>query len=380
MTEVLIGRPTKATIDLDALSFNLRSVRSFIGHEIQVMAVVKADGYGHGAVECARRLSREGVDWFGVALPEEGFELREAGIREPILCLGSFWLGQESLIIEHRLTPVIFEIEKAVLLNAEALRQGKIVDIHVKIDTGMGRIGVRYDEVEEFASRLTEFTSLKVDGLMTHFAAADDLSSDFTEQQIARFDRAVGVFRQNGSDPTYIDLANSPGAIAHPDSRRNLVRLGGVLYGLGGDVLPSGIEKPELLPVISVTSDIALIKRVPKGESIGYGRTFFAERDSLIASVPIGYHDGFARNLSNRAHVIVNGQLVPVVGRVSMDWITLDITDIKAVSVGTPVTIIGSDQNVSITAEDFARILSTISYEVTCGISARVPRIFKEKE
>ncbi len=380
MTDVMFGRPTKATIDLDALSFNLRSVRSFIGHDVKVMAVVKADGYGHGAVECARRLSREGVDWFAVALPEEGLELRQAGICEPILCLGSFWSGQESLIIEHRLTPVIFELEKAELLNAEALRRGKSVDIHVKIDTGMGRVGVRYDNVSEFVSRLTEWSSLNVDGLMTHFAVADDLNSDFTEQQIERFDISVEAFRKSGYDPTYIDLANSPGAIAHPDSRRNLVRLGGLLYGLGGDVLPGGIEKPELLPVMSITSEIALIKSVPAGESIGYGRTFFTERDSLIASVPIGYHDGFARNLSNRASVIVNGQVVQVVGRVSMDWITLDITDIKGCKVGTPVTIIGSDQTISIKAEDLARILSTISYEITCGISKRVRRIFKEKQ
>lgn len=373
-------RPTKAVIDLNALGFNFRSVRSFVGDAVKYLAVVKADAYGHGAVECSRRLEAEGIDWLGVALPEEGVELREASITSPILCLGSFWHGQESLLIDNNLTPVIFAIERADSLNAEAARRGVTVDVHVKIDTGMGRIGVRYDEAEKFAHELKQFTNLNVDGVMTHFAVADDLGQKhFTNQQISRFKWAVEVFKLRGFAPTYQDLANSPGAIAHSNSLGNMVRLGGVLYGLGGDVLPAGIDKPELRPVMSVLSEIAFIKQLEKDESIGYGRTFATTRDSTIASVPIGYHDGYARGLSNQGGVIVNGKHVPVVGRVSMDWVTIDITDIQGAVVGTPVTIIGSEQDAVIRAEDIAAMLSTISYEITCGISARVPRTYKEK-
>ena len=374
------SRPTKAVIDLDALAFNFRSVKSFIGDRVKYLAVVKADAYGHGAVECSRTLEAEGIDWLGVALPEEGVELREAGITSPILCLGSFWPGQESLIIDNTLTPVIFAIERAESLNAEAARRAIVVDVHVKIDTGMGRIGVRYEDVEQFATELKRSTNLNVDGVMTHFAVADDLGqNDFTNQQISRFNWTVETFKQHGAAPTYLDLANSPGAVAHSNALGNMVRLGGVLYGLGGDVLPAGIDNPELRPVMSVRSEIALIKQVAEGDSIGYGRTFVAERDSVIASVPIGYHDGYARSLSNQGSVIVNGKIAPVVGRVSMDWVTIDITDIDDVKAGTPVTVIGAEQDVSIKAEDIAAMLSTISYEVTCGISARVPIIFEEK-
>lgn len=374
------NRPTRAVIDLDALAFNFQSVRSFVGDTVKYMAVVKADAYGHGAVECSIRLEKEGIDWFGVALPEEGVLLRKAGITSPILCLGSFWSGQESMIIDHNLTPVIFDIDKARSLNSTLAEQGKIINVHVKVDTGMGRVGVRPEHVKSFAKELSILTNLNIDGVMTHFAVADDLSqNDFTDSQISSFNLAVTAFRQQGFNPTYLDLANSPGAIAHSNARGNMVRLGGVLYGLGKDVLPTCIDKPDLRPVMSVISQIAFIKSVSKGESIGYGRTFVAERDSIIASVPIGYHDGYARNLSNQSNAIVLGEFSPVIGRVSMDWITIDVTEIKNAVVDTPVTLIGAEQEVSIKAEDLAAILSTISYEVTCGISSRVPRIFKGK-
>ncbi|MBK7934355.1 MAG: alanine racemase [Pyrinomonadaceae bacterium] len=374
------ARPTRCVIDLDALAFNFRSVRSFVGDTIKYLAVVKADAYGHGSIECSRRLEAEGIDWFGVALPEEGVELRDAGITSPILCLGSFWPGQESLMIEKNLTPVILTIDKARSLNAEAAKIGRIVDIHVKIDTGMGRVGVRYDKAEQFASEITKLPNLNIEGIMTHFAVADDLGqNDFTNQQISRFNWAVEAFKQYGSTPAYLDLANSPGAVAHTNTLGNMVRLGGVLYGLGGDVLPVEIEKPELKPVMSVVSEIAQVKSVETGESIGYGRTFIAGRDSVIASVPVGYYDGYPRGLSNQGSMIVKGKIAPVIGRVSMDWVTIDVTDIDDADVGTPVTVIGSERDLSIKAEDIAAMLSTISYEVTCGISARVPRIFKEK-
>lgn len=373
-------RPTWAEIDLDNLAFNFHSSKKFIG-DVEYMAVVKADAYGHGAVECASRFEAEGVDWFGVAIVEEGVELREAGIRKPILCLGGCWPGQEDMVIGHDLVPVVYRLDQAERLNAAVASHNILIPVHVKIDTGMGRIGARFDELEAFADRLRNLTNLKIDGLMTHFAVADRLDeNDFTELQMKRFDEAVSLFRRRGFDPKYLDLANSPGAVAHPSSRSRMVRLGGILYGLGGDVLPAGIDKPELMPVMSLHTEISMLKNVPAGETLGYGRTFRTERDSIIGTIPIGYHDGFSRSLSNNGQVIVNGQFALIVGRISMDWTIIDVTEIGDVKIGDRVTLIGSQDALSITAEEIAEILGTISYEVTCGIDRRVRRIYKKQE
>ena len=373
-------RPTAALIDLDALAFNFQSSKQFIGNDLKYMAVVKADAYGHGAPECALRLEAEGVDWFGVAIPEEGVELRQAGVTRPILCLGSFWPGQEELIVEHHLTPVIFDKHIADLLNKYAAGAGIDIDIHVKIDTGMGRVGVRYEKAAEFAATLKRFENLHINGLMTHFASAEDpAENEFTKVQIERFDAILDQFLNAGHSPEWIDLANSPGAIRHPDSRGNMVRLGGALYGLLDDILTPDTKAPELKPVLSLRSEIAHIKQIAAGESLGYGRTFFTQRDSLIALVPVGYADGYPRNDSDRGHVCVNGQAAPVVGRISMDWTLVDVTDVPTAAVGDDVLLIGKANGCSITAADIAREIDTIGYEITCGISPRVPRIFKEK-
>lgn len=375
MPEPTLQRPTWAEINLDNLSLNLESVRAFIGKDIACMAVVKANGYGHGAVECSRRLEADGVDWFGVALPEEGVELRNAGIRKPILCLGSFWHGQEDLLLEHDLTPVVYRLENAEWFDAAAKRKGRTVNIHVKVDTGMGRIGVRFEETVEFAEQLKRFSNLNIEGVMTHFASADNLAeNEFTADQMRKLNESAEIFREKGFRPKYVDSANSPGAIAHPDSRGNMVRLGGVLYGLGGDVLPKDIDKPELRPVLSLMTQIAHIKSMPLGTSLGYGRTFVTDRNSLIATVPIGYQDGLPRSLSNCGRAIIKGTFVPIVGRISMDWTILDVTDIPCVKVDDRVVLIGEQGGLAIKAEDLAAETGTISYEITCGIDGRVPR------
>ncbi|MCY7345983.1 MAG: alanine racemase [Pyrinomonadaceae bacterium] len=375
MLETFASSPTWAEINLDNLAFNFHSVKKFIGEKIEMMAVVKADAYGHGAVCCAKRLEKEGIEWLGVALPEEGLELRESGVKTPILCLGSFWAGQEKLLLENRLTPVIYQLEIADLFNRAAVEMNVIADVHIKIDTGMGRIGVRFDEAAEFAERFREFRNLRVDGIMTHFAAADNLSeNNFTNEQINRFDCAAAIFEARGFRPTYKDLANSPGAVAHQNSRRNLVRIGGILYGLGGDVLPEGISKPELKAVMSLHTRITHLKRVPKGETLGYSRMFKTAKDSLIATVPIGYHDGYSRSLTNIGRVIVNNFYVPVVGRISMDWTILDVSDVPNVKVNDEVILIGANGDLKVTAEELARETTTISYEITCGINRRVTR------
>ncbi len=372
-------RPTWTEINLDNLAFNFKSVKQFVGAKLNYMAVVKADGYGHGAVNCARRLEQADIDWFGVALPEEGLELRENGIKKPILCLGSFWAGQENLLLENDLTPVIYRLDIAEKFNRAANDKKTIADVHIKIDTGMGRIGVRFDEVKDFAESLKKFTNLRVDGIMTHFATADNLSeNDFTNEQIRRFDEAVLIFEEKGFRPRYKDLANSPAAVAHQNSRGNLVRIGGILYGLGDDVLPKEIEKPALKPVLSLHTRIAYLKKVPKGETLGYSRSFTTEKDSLIATLPIGYQDGITRRLSNKGRVLINGSFAPIVGRISMDWTILDVTDIPNVKINDEVILIGEENDKKITAEELARLTETISYEITCGIDRRVTRKYRQ--
>jgi alanine racemase len=359
------------------LAANFHATKEFVGRDLKYMAVVKADGYGHGAVECAQRLEKEGIDWFGVALPEEGVQLRHAGIRKLILCLGSYWEGQENLLLSNDLTPTIFRLDLAERFNNAAKERGLVADVHIKIDTGMGRVGVRYDEVREFADRLKSFENLRVGGLMSHLAAADDLGQDeFTNEQVRRFNECVEIFHEKGFRPSYRDLANSPGAVGHPNTRGNMVRIGGILYGLGGDILPKEIAKPVLKPVMSLYSRIALLKKVPAHETLGYSRTFETARESVIATVPIGYQDGYIRLLSNTGRALVNGRYAPVAGRVSMDWIMLDVTDIPGCQLGDKVTLIGQENGSAVTAEELAQKTGTISYEVTCGISARVPKIY----
>lgn len=374
-----INRPTWTEINLDNLAFNFKSIKKFVGANLEYMAVIKADGYGHGAVNCAKKLEHEGIDWFGVALPEEGLDLRENGITKPILCLGSFWAGQENLLLENDLTPVIYRLEIAEKFDRAAKDKNKIADVHIKIDTGMGRIGVRFDEVSEFAESLKKFTNLRVAGIMTHFANADDLSeNEFTNKQIKRFETAVAIFEEKGFRPVYKDLANSPAAVAHQNSRGNMVRIGGILYGLGDDVLPKEVEKPLLKPVLSLHTRIAHLKKVPKGETLGYSRTFETKKDSLIATIPIGYQDGLSRTLSNKGRVLINGKFARIVGRISMDWTILDVSDILNIKINDEVVVIGKQNNLKITAEELAKLTDTISYEITCGINRRVTRTYVE--
>lgn len=372
-----MNRPTLAEINLENLAFNYKSIKSFVGDGVKFMAVVKADAYGHGAVRCARRLQEEGVDWFGAALPEEGLELRQNGIEKPILCFGSFWDGQENLLLENDLTPVVFRLELLEKLNLAAKLQNKIADVHIKVDTGMNRVGVRFDEFGEFAEKLKSFRNLRIDGLMTHFANADDLAQkDFTNLQIKRFNESAEILKEKGFRPRFLDMANSPGAVAHPRSRGNLVRIGGIIYGLGDDVLPKNIEKPELKPVMTLRTKIIFLKTVPKGETLGYSRTFETGRDSLIATIPIGYHDGYPRALSNLGKVIVNGAWAKIAGRISMDWTLLDVTDVPNAKVGDDVILIGESDGLKIKAEDLAIQSKTISYEITCGINQRIEKVY----
>lgn len=388
-------RPTWAEIDLDALASNFHVIKRRIGSRVKVMAIVKANAYGHGAVECARRLAHEGADWFGVALPEEGVELRTSGITQPILCLAGFWKGQAAACIQERLVPVVYRLDMIEAFNSAARDAGIIADVHVKIDTGMGRLGVRFDNATEFADALKRFENIRVDGLMTHFAAADDPSCEtLTVDQIARFENVAKLFRSYGHKPRYMHSANSAGIFSHPEALGNMVRPGGVLYGLWRDILPPATENNQLRPVMALRSRITFLKWVPQGETIGYGCTFEASRKTLVATVPIGYDDGYMRGLSNRSHVIVRGAYAPVVGRISMDLTLLDVTGVAGVQLHDQVTLLGlgpkpdpkrglgpavsasaqNEEQLAVNAEELAKIAGMLSYEVTCGVGQRVPK------
>lgn len=376
--EVSAHRPTWAEIDLDALASNFRIVRERVGHGVKVMAVVKANAYGHGAIECARRLAAENADWFGVATPEEGLELRTAGIEQPILSLGGLWEGQAPLCLKHSIVPVVYRLDTIEAIDRAAADARKIADVHLKIDTGMGRLGVRHDEIDQFADALRAYKHIRVDGLMTHFAAADIPDREpFTKLQLNRFRQAVKTLRQRGHSPSFEDAANSAATLGLPESWGNMVRPGGVLYGLWRDILPSNIDGSHLRLVMSLRSRITMLKRVHPGETLGYGCTFEAEKEMIVGTLPIGYNDGYMRRLSNQGRVIVRGTFAPVVGRVSMDLTIVDVTGVEGVALDDEVTLIGEDGGLAITAEELAQTAGTLSYEITCGISGRVPRRYE---
>jgi alanine racemase len=374
-------RPTWAAINLDALAANFHIVNDRVGADVKVMGVVKANAYGHGAVECARRLALEGADWFGVALPEEGIELRDAGITQPVLCLAGFWEGQAAACLQHKLVPSVYRIDMLEAIDLAARERGEVADVHVKIDTGMGRLGIRFDELSDFIDALPRFKNIRIDGLMTHFAAADEPScGPLTQDQIQRFDQSVAAFREHGYEPAHRHLANSAGIFGQPAARGNMVRPGGVLYGLWRDILAPPDRDQRFQPVMSLHSRISLLKWVPAGETVGYGCTFEASSKTMVATVPVGYHDGYMRALSNRGHAIIRGVAATVIGRISMDLTLIDVTGVPGVELGDDVILMGRDAGLSITAEELARTAGTLSYEVTCGISERVPRVYVNRK
>jgi alanine racemase len=369
-------RPTWAAISLSSLAHNYRTLKRHVGERVQLMAVVKANAYGHGAIECARALEETGADWFGVALVEEGVALRRAGVHRPIFCLGGFWRGQGEAVVAYELTPALFSLPAAEELDARARAQGRTVSFHLKVDTGMGRLGIPVAEVAPFARALSQFKNLRFDGLLTHFAEADALESDYTEIQIEQYCEALHALHELGIHPTYQHLANSAGIHAHRSAWGNLARAGATLYGLVRDVLAPIPEPFAVQPVMSLHSRVVFLKSVPAGTSLGYGRTFVTERESRIATLPIGYADGLRRALSNQGNVIIRGQLAPIVGRVSMDLTLIDVTEAPEVAMGDEAVLIGERDGLRISAEDIAEQCDTISYEVVCGISARVPRVY----
>jgi alanine racemase len=366
-------RPTWAEIDLRAFDRNLAALAGGLPAGTKLIAMLKADGYGHGALELARRCRPEQVAMIGVALVEEALELRRAGIALPILVLGPLNAAQVRIALEHDVTLGVPGPEELALV-AEAARE-RDVAIHLKLDSGMGRMGSVESELPRVAELLRSAPRLRVEALYTHFANAGDVHDPFTDQQLARFEAMVAQLREAGIEAPKHHVANSA-ATVRGITPGDYARTGIALYG--AEALDA--QSPRLEPVLRWRTAIGRLKELPAGHAVGYGTTFHTARPSRIATLPVGYADGYPRDLSNRGEMLVRGQRAPVVGRVSMDLVTIDVTDIADATVGDEVVLLGRQGSEEIAVEELAAKLDTISYEVFCSIGARVPRVYRDGE
>jgi alanine racemase len=369
-----LHRPTWAEVDLDALSSNVAEVRRRTASR-PILAVVKADAYGHGAPRIARALEEDGVAAFGVALPEEGVELRAAGVRASILVLGGFAPPQAELLLAHDLTPAIFRPDQVEALARAARSRGTRARAQIKIDSGMGRLGVPAADLAGFLPVLVSAASyVSLSGAFSHLAVADDPRDPYTSRQIEVFRESLETIRTAGLGPEEIHLANSAAVIDHSPAWLTQVRPGIILYGYP----PSDRMTPvPLRPVLSLRSRIIYMKAVPTGASLGYGRTFTTSRTSRIATLAIGYDDGLPRLLGNRGYVLIGGRRAPIVGRISMDLTTVDVTDLPDAALGDEAILLGQTATESLGADRLAAWADTIHWEILCGIGSRVPRLYR---
>jgi len=365
-------RPTWAEIDLGAFRHNFKEIKRKLKKGTSLLPVVKADGYGHGMEEIARASLSCGAKLLGVANIEEGIFLRKKGITAPILILGSVYpLSNFTHILRYNLTPAICSLQASQELSKIAQRRKKKVRVHIKVDTGMGRIGVSAENAVSLVKKVIQLPGIIIEGIFTHLAAADS-DYQFTMEQIGKFQSVINELKGDNINIKYKHAANSTAILRYSDAHFNLARPGISLYGLAPF---EGAEREiNLKPVMQLKTKIVFIKRVKKGTSVSYGRTWRAERDSIIGTLPIGYADGYNRLLSNRGEVLIRGKRIPIVGRVCMDMCMVDITSLPDVKVGEEVVLIGSQGKENITADEIAKLIGTISYEVVCGISKRVPR------
>jgi alanine racemase len=360
-------RPTFVDIDLDAIRHNVRALKP---PSVELMAVVKAEAYGHGAVEVARAALEAGASWLGVALVEEGFALRDAGISAPILVLSEFPPGSEKQALASDLRPTVYS-EVGLSAVAEAARSlGRTGPIHVKVDTGMHRIGIYPPERAAAFVRDAERAGCEVEGLWTHFARADDDEAT-TRRQLERFSSVVEELESSGTRPRYLHAANSAATILYPESHFDLVRVGVALYGLDPENgSGSGVD---LRPALAWRSAVSAVRRLPAGEPVSYGHRWRTERETTVATVPVGYADGYRRAFSSRADVLIAGRRRRVAGTVTMDQILVDCGD-GDVQPGDDVVLLGTQGNERISAEELAGLAGTINYEIVSGISVRIPR------
>ncbi len=366
-------RPTRVEIDLEALKHNFYQAQQLAGPGQGILAVVKADAYGHGAARVATALQDAGVQMFGVAIVEEGVALRKAGVVCPILVLGGLYPGQEEELLCFSLIPTIFDMDVARRLNSAALSAGVVLPFHLKLDTGMGRVGFRPEDLSGALKELGSLSGLRMDGLFSHLAMADEPEDAINQLQVATFRSCLAVVRQAGFAPRYIHLSNSAALLTREVPECNLSRPGILLYG--GLPSPVFAGRFDLRPVMSFRTRVAQVRRVPEGTGVSYGHRFVAKRPTDLAVIPVGYADGYSRHLSNVGEVLVRGQRARVVGTVCMDWTMIDVTDIPGVMVGDEVTLLGCDNGQCISADEWAQRIGTISYEVFCQFSKRVPRV-----
>lgn len=368
---------TWAEIDHEALRFNIQQIRNLVGPRVKILASVKAEGYGHGVVSVSRTALSAGAEWLGVSHVKEALELRSFFPNVPILILSSGMSGHTRLIVRNRLTPVVCSLEIARDLSAAALASGTIANIHVMLDTGMGRIGVWHKNSLTFLKRISQIKGIRLEGLASHFAAADDQDSTFTDRQLNDFLKVSDEVGEMGIDIPLHHIANSAALIHNRETHLDMVRPGIMLYGVYPD--PRSRALIDLKPVLSLKTRIAYLKTVEPGRTISYGLTYLVKKKTRVATLPIGYGDGFSRAHSSRGEVLIRGQRAPIIGIVTMDQIMVDVGNIDGVAVGDEAVLIGEQGAERITAEEAAEKIGTISYEVLAQLGKRVSRVDKNR-
>jgi alanine racemase len=371
------GRPTVAEVSLPALRANCRRVRELVGPGVAVMAVVKADAYGHGAVPAARAFVEAGASALGVSTVEEGVELRRAGIAAPVVVLGGCFPGEEGEAVAHDLGASVWTLAAARALAGAARAAGRAARVHVKVDTGMTRLGLDLGDVEAFAREVRGLAGLEVAGVFSHFASADAVDTASARTQVERFRTAVGALAAAGIRPALVHLANSAAVLTAPEAHFTMVRPGIMLYGCAP--APHLAARAGLRPAMCLRTAVAQIRRIGPGTAVGYGGTFVAARPTTIAVLPVGYADGYHRLASNRAQVLVRGRRVAVAGRVCMDHTMIDVTDAGEVAAGEPVVLFGAQRGATLGAEELAAWCETIAYEMLTSVGRRVPRVHREE-
>lgn len=369
----MVTRNVWAEIDLGAIVHNLKIARSKLSEGVKLCAVVKANAYGHGAVAVAKTAVSAGADYLAVALTQEGQELREAGIKAPILILGAMPEGHGEAVVALDLEQAVHSIETARELSGAAVKLGKTVKIHMAVETGMNRIGCFPCEAGELAKSITSLPGITLVGMFSHFSKADEADKSFALKQFARFEEATARVRAAGITIPLQHIANSAAIAELPQSQLSMVRQGITLYGLWPSEVVGLSQKDELWPALRLKARVVHVKTLAAGEAVGYGGTFVAAGTTRIATLPLGYADGLSRKLSNKGCVIIRGQKAPIVGRVCMDQVMVDVTRIADTAVGDEVLVFGGKE---ISLDTVAAWMDTISYEAACLISARVPRIF----
>jgi alanine racemase len=373
-------RPTWAQVSLENLRYNFGVVQRHIGPGVTVCAVVKADAYGHGAAECAKALEQEGARWLGVTSLDEAIPLRDAGIRTRILLMTGFWRGEEEELIRLQLTPTVWEPGQLDLLEKAATRLSAKLPVHLKIDTGMGRLGVDPEDLYEITSALKASSHLVLEGLSTHLASSEILDAPSVNEQLQKFEQVRNLIRNEGFDPPLIHVANTGAIISHRESWNSMVRPGIALYGYhlpferaGREVSGSKLRL-DVKPVLTWRTKILSLRDVRANQALGYGGTYVTKAPARIAVLPVGYADGLNRALSSRGRVIVREHYAPIVGRISMDLTLADVTGLPGISVGDEVVLLGAVDGLSVDAREHAELASTNVYEILCAISKRVPR------